>query len=493
MTEPRTLLADPALEPWQKAQGLARLAEGLHPDVGRIPRTRPFFESGVICDLFEGPAPYRPRYILPDYARLMAQGSAYLELEAPRDLFEALTLLLCAYRFVPSITGLPVFLGELDALLEPFWDSVDPEVARRLLAGFLVQVDRTLPDAFVHANLGPAPSRVALALLELETASRRAVPNLSLKVDARTPRDLKLAAVRCALETGKPYFVNDAPLRESLPWAYGLASCYNTLPLGGGSHTLVRLNLGKLAEGLTEATFLSTALPETVAALAEVLEARIRFEVEESRFFEASWLVREGLISLERFTAMAGVVGLFEAVQNLGAGRMGHETSANALAETILGRLRAELDRHPLPHCAATGGRAALHAQSGIAGDRGTTPGTRIAIGHEPELPAQVSLQARLQRHFDSGVSDILCFDPTARRNPEGVLRLVEGALAQGLRILSISCSDAEVVRVSGYLVKRRDLERIRQGQPLRESSALLGEEAIRNQGVLNRRVRGLA
>lgn len=493
MTDPSPILRDPGLEPWQKRHRLAFLAESLHPEVGRTPLTAPLFDAGILCGLFEGHAPYRPRYVLPDYGRLMAQGSPFLELDAPRDLFDATGLLLAAWRFVPSITGMPVWLGNLDELLEPFWDTVDAATATRLVGFLLTQVDRTLPDAFVHGNLGPRGSRTALAILAHEEAARRAVPNLSLRINAETPQDLQLAAVRCALETGKPYFAHAHLLEEALPGPTGIASCYNTLPVGGGSHTLVRLNLARLASGHTPASFLDEALPRAVEALLEALEARIRFLVEKTGFFESSWLVAEGLLHLDRFTAMAGVVGLHEAVEQLGAGSLGRDAEADALGARIIFSVRDLLKARPLPHCQGTGGFAGLHAQSGIAGDEGVTPGVRIRIGAEVDLPVQVALQARLQAAFDTGVSDILVLDPTARTQPDAVLRLVQGALAQGLRMLSIACSDADVVRVSGYLVKRSDLARIREGRPLREESAALGEEAVRRQGILRRKVRSLA
>ena len=36
-------------------------------------------EDRCICNLFEGDAPYRPRYICPDYPKFMKEGSAFLQ------------------------------------------------------------------------------------------------------------------------------------------------------------------------------------------------------------------------------------------------------------------------------------------------------------------------------------------------------------------------------------------------------------------------------
>ena len=57
-------------------------------------------DSQCICDLFEGHAPLRPRYIIPDYEKFMKEGSQFLQLEPPKDLYEALNSLLIFYRHV---------------------------------------------------------------------------------------------------------------------------------------------------------------------------------------------------------------------------------------------------------------------------------------------------------------------------------------------------------------------------------------------------------
>lgn len=146
----------------QKLMNLAKEAENAFDVLDIPPRTRHFFETGAINDLFEGHAPYRPRYILPDYGAFVRQGSAFLRLPPPQDLDELLFSLMTLYRHVPSITNFPVYLGNLDTLIDPFLDGWSDEEARRKLRLFLNYLDRTITDSFCHANLGPAaPGRAA--------------------------------------------------------------------------------------------------------------------------------------------------------------------------------------------------------------------------------------------------------------------------------------------------------------------------------------------
>ena len=120
-----------------------------------------------ICDLNEGHAPVRPRYIIPDYAKFMREGSKFLQLDPPKDLFEALNGLLIFYKHVPSVTNFHVYVGALDELLEPFIDDVDEETAKKLLRLFLIHVDRTVLDSFSHANNGQKPTKAGRLNLEV--------------------------------------------------------------------------------------------------------------------------------------------------------------------------------------------------------------------------------------------------------------------------------------------------------------------------------------
>ena len=103
----------------QKLMGLAKCAENELDVLNIPPRTKHFFETGAINDLIEGGAPYRPRYILPDYEKFVEQGSEFLKLSPPKTLDELIFSLMILYRHVPSITNFQVYLGSLYNMMEP--------------------------------------------------------------------------------------------------------------------------------------------------------------------------------------------------------------------------------------------------------------------------------------------------------------------------------------------------------------------------------------
>ena len=157
----RSIVEDPRPTYRQRVQALALAAENVLEPPAVSSACALALEKGLICDMAEGHAPYRPRYTLPDYAHAFVRGSSFLELAPPTTFDDALTFLLAIYANVPSITGYPVWFGEIDRLLEPFAGELDDAELRFHLRRFWVLLDRMFPDASAHANLGPADGRVA--------------------------------------------------------------------------------------------------------------------------------------------------------------------------------------------------------------------------------------------------------------------------------------------------------------------------------------------
>lgn len=489
------IIKDQGLEQYQKVISLAREAENSLDVLGLTEKEKSFMEKDIICDLAEGNAPFKPRYNLVDFDKFMDRGSEFLELDPPQNLAEAINNLLILYKHIPSVTTFPVYLGNLDRLLNPYIE--DEKQALSLIKMFLTHIDRTLTDSFVHANLGPEATQAGRLLLRAERELKNPIPNLTLKYDQElTPDDFALEAVKTGLATSKPYFANHQRYLKDYGADYGVASCYNGLPLGGGSFTLVRLNLKSLAETAADREdFLQTKLPEAVEIMTSIMDKRIRFVAEESGFFESNFLVKEGLLSPERYTAMFGLYGMAEAVnhfmiqEDLNA-RYGQDQQADKLALAIMDQLEQKVNAHSNKYCQVSDNKFLLHAQSGIGSDQGTSPGCRIPIGEELDMPQHIMHAAQFHKYFPSGVSDIFAFDSTAQRNPESVLDIIKGAINSGLRMFAFYTADSELIRITGYLVKRSEMEKLKKGESVLRDTTVLGLETMENQDLDQRKVR---
>ena len=131
MNDVYKIISDTTMTYKQQLLSLARLAESSEINLDLSDEYYNAKNDSVICDLNEGNAPYRPRYIIPDYSVLMNNGCEFLQLDPPTDLWEACNSLLIMYSHVPSITSFPVYLGGFDDLLEPFvTDLSDAEIEK---------------------------------------------------------------------------------------------------------------------------------------------------------------------------------------------------------------------------------------------------------------------------------------------------------------------------------------------------------------------------
>jgi YjjI family glycine radical enzyme len=480
----------------QKVVALAHAAEDTLSVIPMPERTRFFFEKGAICNLNEGNAPYRPRYIMPDYEKAVLNGVKFLELDPPQDFDELLTFLQVLYRHVPSITTYPVFLGDLDKLIEPFITDLSDEVVKRKLRNFLIYLDRTITDSFCHANLGPEATRAGRLILDVDRELEQAVPNLTLKYDPSiTPDDFAEQAIYTSLCVANPAICNDV-LNAKTYDRYGISSCYNILPIAGGSYTLTRLVLPRLA-ALTESKeeFLKTLLPEAMQCMADYMSARIRFIVEQSGFFESHFLAKEGFVERDRFVAMFGLVGLAEAANKFApeGKKYGSDAEADAVAEQIMDAITAFVNAYKCPYCEIANHRLLLHAQVGIDTDFGITSGIRIPVGDEPEsIYDHLRHSSRFHRYIPTGCSDILPFDITGKQNPAAILDIVKGAFSLGQKYIAFYASYSDLVRITGYLVKRSEIEKWNDGQTVLQNTTQLGAPTYASAHLANRKVRGV-
>ena len=244
-------------------------------------------------------------------------------------------------------------------------------------------LDRTLPDAFMHVNIGPTDNIICRTILRVDAELKQIAPNLTFMYDpAVTPDDLLRHAASNICECSKPHIANyPAHAAAYGDKRFGIVSCYNSLPLAGGSNTLVRMNLKQVAlKSEDSADFLQQVLPNYSGIMVELMNARSRFLHEESNFFEG-FLTKEGLIEEDRFAPMFGIYGMAEAVNILmekegNAGRYGHDEQANQLGHRISEKLAEIVESSEVKY--GLEGKALLHAQGGISLDEDVTPGVRI-------------------------------------------------------------------------------------------------------------------
>ncbi|MCG7587373.1 YjjI family glycine radical enzyme [Photobacterium sp. OFAV2-7] len=488
------IVTDPTLTPKQKSSYLALEADASLPNVPITYAVKEAMDEGIICDMFEGNAPFKPRYVLPDYAKFLQQGSQYLELSAPQDLDEALNALTIIYHHVPSVTNIPVYLGQLDDLLMPFVEGVNEDTLYRKLKLFWIMLDRTLPDAFMHVNIGPTDNIVCRTILRIDAELKQVAPNLTFMYDPSvTPDELLRIATKNICECSKPHIAN-YPVHANAydDKGFGIVSCYNSLPLAGGANTLVRLNLKQVAlKAKNQEDFLSEVLPHYASLMYELIEARSTFLHQDSHFFD-SFLVKEQLIDQSRFSPMFGIYGMAEAVNLLLEKEQidasyGHDDIANQLGYQISAALNTIVKTTPVTY--GYNDRALLHAQGGISLDLDVTPGVRIPYGTEPDPVSHIQALAEHHQYYTSGISEIITIDETVKSNPEAMYQLCKGALSLGMREFTANVDSNDLIRVTGYMIKLSDIAKFKENGS-RTNTTGLGAEAANNTGILNRKPR---
>ncbi len=205
----------------------------------------------------------------------------------------------------------------------------------------------------------------------------------------KTSREFAELAAKACLLVSKPSFANDAYYIQDLGEEYGIASCYNALPECGGAYTLTRLRLGTIGRACASVEQMVNEMLPKVAKLAlSTMDKRHKFLVEESNFFESSFLVQEGFIKRTNFTSMIAIVGLADAVNHLlkqeGLNEtFGQSKRGDEIATLIMDKLQAVNDAHKGLYVERTNNQYLLHAQVGAnnhAEDKMNTPAHRIRV-----------------------------------------------------------------------------------------------------------------
>lgn len=486
----------------QKLYSLANIAERLLDPkeiLGYTEDEMCYIENDMICDLNEGYMPYRPRYIVPDYSVFVEKGCKFLDIKPPTNLDELLDGLLIIYNHIPSITSFPVYIGNLDQLMNPF--IVDEEMDYIKIKRFLNYIDKTIVDSFCHADIGPYESKAGYLILKAVIELKNPTPNMTLHYDQTITSDaFAMEAARACLLASKPSFSNVVKYQQDVGH-HAIVSCYNALPIGGGAYTLLRLRLGTIVKGVESLDqLIKNRLPDVAAKMVSMMDKRICYIVEKSHFFETSFLFKEGFIQKSNFTAMFGIIGLADAVNYIlkleGLKEtFGQSSRGDEIGHIIMRSLEAIVDKHEAPYVERTHNHYLLHAQVGANlsdEDKDNTPAHRIRVGEEPILPIHLTQSAPFHAYFKSGTGDLFAFDQTYLDHLDALLDIIKGAFNQGYRYITTYLQNSDLIRVTGYLVKRSEVQKVKDEEVVLRDTAMFGSGTNDNAKVFTRKTRQL-
>jgi len=131
-----------------------------------------------------------------------------------------------------------------------------------------------------------------------------------------------------------------------------------------------------------------------------------------------------------------------------------------------------------------------MHAQVGIDTDLGVSPGCRIPVGEEPDLFNHIMQSAPYHKYFFNGIGDIFVFEDTYKEHPEAIINVIDGAFKTGIRYFSAYSDSSDVVRVTGYLAKKSEVEKLERGEAVKNNATVFAMNAKNGSKAFNRKVR---
>jgi YjjI family glycine radical enzyme len=171
----------------------------------------------------------------------------------------------------------------------------------------------------------------------------------------------------------------------------------------------------------------------------------------------------------------------------------GQSTRGDEIAHKILGTLEEFVNQYEAPYVSRTNNRYLLHAQVGAnlsPEDMDNTPAHRIKVGQEPDLPKHITQSAPFHKYFTSGTGDLFAFDQTYLNHLDALLDIVDGAFDSGYRYITTYLQNSDLIRVTGYLVKRSEVERFDNDKVVLRDTTIFGSGTNANANVFNRQTR---
>ncbi|MPM49986.1 hypothetical protein SDC9_96720 [bioreactor metagenome] len=101
----------------------------------------------------------------------------------------------------------------------------------------------------------------------------------------------------------------------------------------------------------------------------------------------------------------------------------------------------------------------------------------------------QILLAQKTHPFFPTGVGDIFTIEETWLKTPESLLNIINGALQGGMRYFSAYCANNDVVRVTGYLVKKSELAKLDAQKQSLNNASVFGQGARDRSDSFKRRV----
>ena len=87
-------------------------------------------------------------------------------------------------------------------------------------------------------------------------------------------------------------------------------------------------------------------------------------------------------------------------------------------------------------------------------------------------------------------MGDIFPIASNVEQNPAALLDVVKGAFALGVHYMSFYSADTDLVRITGYLVKRSEMEKFRSHQVVLQNTTHLGTANYDVNRLAQRKVR---